>query len=419
MNQDDKPELKLGLISRRAWWCGTVFALALLVSLLNVFPPQSIHYRVEAEVVLSHSRLQELEQVLTAGEAMAAPSAGPVLRRIDVLDQMPWDAPPAPASGLNGAVDSESNGSAVGPAGIRATADGAVLAKLTAIWPERCSNADCLAWIRRITGNSDSAVFESEAGRTARFAQWELAAAEHYAARHDFLRSPASTQPSQQAESSPAATTDGRTFTLASSRGNPTISTSSYVKPVPESAPAAEQEMRDELDAMVESASDRFQASQVAYQRVQDSTAGPVHLAGAPHLKAEPESMPTWLVGSVLVLGLASGAIAGWVHCRIQSGGGFEPQAVAHQLELEGLPIAGVKALSISALDESGWIAATGDRARAIGRGTTRNLILLSESVVFVWVSCLAIRFVTDAYWRQLLIDNPLAGLSRIFSGLP
>ncbi len=62
---------------------------------------------------------------------------------------------------------------------------------------------------------------------------------------------------------------------------------------------------------------------------------------------------------SVIILAIATGSIASPCNTGAQSGGAFDPQTVARQLRLEGLPI--VAEVSLPALASSASVGPTAD----------------------------------------------------------
>ena len=54
------------VLMRRATWCGVVFALATVLTVLNFMPPFHIEYHVHSKVVVSETRLAQLRELAIA-----------------------------------------------------------------------------------------------------------------------------------------------------------------------------------------------------------------------------------------------------------------------------------------------------------------------------------------------------------------
>ena len=116
---------------------------------------------------------------------------------------------------------------------------------------------------------------------------------------------------------------------------------------------------------------------------------------------------------------LACGSCAGWLRHRLQSGGAFEPELVANQLAADGLAVIDLLNLGGIRGDPHDWFEATGRRATRISRSMACGLTTISEWAVMIWCGGIALRFILDPLWRNVLVDSPLAGLGRLVIGLP
>jgi hypothetical protein len=175
----------------------------------------------------------------------------------------------------------------------------------------------------------------------------------------------------------------------------------------------------ERLDAQVALARQRVSETELAWQRQIQQASGDVRLSGAIQLVATPNTIPAWLAASVLIVGLAAGASAGWFQYRLQSGGVYDPESVARQLEHIGILPAGKLTLADVRGGNEDWMERASAKANTTGRRVARNLSLISEVTVGVWFGLIVIRLVADPQWRTVLLESPLAALGRLLAGMP
>ena len=235
-------------------------------------------------------------------------------------------------------------------------------------------------------------------------ALWELQAAEHYAARHEFLRSAPSSEPIAE-----EVTAKRPVFQLAKHSEQDKGSNS-----VDEGIDAE----RERLSTVVTNAVEASERTELAWRQHSERSSGLMEIASLPVVNAHTGAFPLWMLGSLLVVGLASCAIAVWFRQRLYSGLTHDPQTVATQLEKQGLGVVGQLTVTVPdstlyGLDLAGrwlttWI-----------RNIARNLTTVSELVLAFWVLFILVRLLTDPMWRSIFLASPLAGFARIIVGMP
>ncbi len=373
------------LLLRRAVWCGTVSALAVLLTFLNIFPPFDVRYEVRTEVVVSADRLAQLQQHVDSGAAGATePARGNTMVRltdVHVLDL-------ADTALVNATEQDE-----------------LMLVEVHTEWSKRYSDSEHRQWLEQLTSGSDVGAGDSDTERQLRLAEWEQAAAEHYLARHDFLSRPGPKR----------ANSDGRTFQLAAGPSRPQAQLAGHVSSS-ESNPA---DVRNELEERLHLASQWTRETEVAFRDRVEQSSGMIRLAGQPDIETDSGSIPVWIVFSIVVLGLSTGSVCGWAQWKLQSGGAYLPSRVAEQLALEGIPVAGEVVIPDDQIDRQDWVGLASTRAGEASRRTGRNLIWLAEVWLGLWIVLIGARLLTDPMWRGLLWDSPLAAFGRTLIGLP
>lgn len=428
------------LLMRRATWCGIVFALALLITVLNVVPPVGISYRIVSQAVVSEARFNQLhtEQKKPLGNAGKQAELGAsltnagALKRVKVLDRVQEDGSQSfdPAAGLQ-----------------------LVLVEVESLWPERCNEDTYTTWFEQVTRCTPRELAGSELAKQLRHARWELQAAEHYASQYQFLKKPNenatafTTAQNTTAQNTIAASVGngGRTFQLASSaeavaatattsgttseatKVSAMLPTFNAAEPpfvaVSTSADTAADEQAavvlERLNAQVAAARRQVSETELAWQQQIQQASGDIRLSGAIQVLATPTAIPGWLAASVLIVGLAAGASAGWFQYRLQSGGVYDPESVARQLEHVGIIAAGKLTLADVRGGNEDWMERASASANTTGRRLARNLSLISEIVVGVWFALIVFRLVADPLWRTVLLESPLAALGRLLTGMP
>lgn len=374
------------LFMRRATWCGVVFALAVLISALNFFSPFEVHYRVRSEVVISVSRIAQLKELVSQDRDVAEDKAGVHLVGVKVLDDGSRMAPPAGE-----------------------TRHEIALVEIESQWEEQCSAEAHHAWLEEIT-QAKTRIFDgTDLASQHRLARWELEAAKHYAERHDFLAK----------RQAPSVTNDGRSFELATASSRVGVpSTLAGYRKGQEISEGADAE-RAQLQEQVQLASQRVLQTELAWREQIEQSSGLLEVTSPMEVATNTVAIPFWMATSILVLGLASGSVAGWFQHRLQSGGVFEPVGVAEQLQREGVPVIGQIELPADHVEQNPWMETTTRRAGMASRRAARNLTRVSEWALGFWVLVIVARLALDPLWRGLFIESPLAAFGRLLTGLP
>ena len=367
-------------------WCGMVFSVALVITVLNVLPPVPVGYRVSTQVLASPKRLDTLQRQL-ASHLSASTDVDTQLLGVEVLD--------ARSHAVAAHLDPDK--------------EPLTLVEVRSLWPSRTTTSQVHHWLSELTKSDAQTVRHFDSASAERFARWELQARQHYLKQ--FRQTHTASKPAS----------DDDTGTLASSHEKaPTrfasLNLDSPAKvgglPTPSEVDVEALLVRDvELAGQREATAAQSVAQQAA------KVSGVLTLSGSPHVRAYPGRVPTALVMSVLVLALAGGTIGGWAHHRAQSGGIFYATDVASNMRMMGLPILGQVRLP------GGGRPGSESRLRQQIARTRRWLLqqslAASELVVMFWCLAIAIRMVLDPLWRAMLWDNPLAALGRLFLGLP
>lgn len=350
----------------QAIWCGVVFGLAALITTLNFLPPIEVQYLVSGKVLTSPTRAETLQSTLGQSGAIDLPSR---LCEVKVLDSICQHFP------------SEPNAKSV-------------LLGVESVWKNRCDPKGFQNWIATLSLPSESIAQKPDQSKEAQLVQWELDAARHYQSHHNYVG----------ANSDSNSKADGSIFQLAS--------TSSSAEP-------SELVVKKQMDEKVRSLESRLTQLNDAQQGLQDRAAGKVELTDDPSIQPSSRRIPGWMAMSVLVLGFAVGASAGWLQFHLQSGGIFDPNEVAEQLTRAGVPSVATVQLNVDQDESTDWIALASQKASDASRKGGRNLILLSEGVLALWIIIILFRISTDSLWRSLLLESPLAALGRLLTGMP
>ncbi|MFN3189241.1 MAG: hypothetical protein ACE361_01870 [Aureliella sp.] len=381
-------------ISRRASWCALVVGLAVVVTAINAFPPAEVHYRVSSDVVVSSSRIPQLTDALKRDRDHAATKGLKYVQllNVEVLDQ------------ATDIVSSEAGDEAAGEL---------ALVKVDSLWTGAYSGAANENWLKSLAKFENHEVAATEVAKKHRFANWSKKTAESYLKRHDFLADKPRLSTS----------TDGKTFELAT--GNRTqAQLASFGRPIPdgESSETADTKapfVRADLEQRV--AEKQTAAAETAKQWRKSLAAahGLVRIANQPSLETSLTGIPTWIVFSVLVTGVCVGLSTRWTYLRLQSGGVYQPETVAVQLALQGLPTLAKLEVVDPAGQGNGWSDRTARSANQFGKQLARNMTRIGEAMLAFWVVLIAYRLVLDPLWRDVLYESPLVALARILSGMP
>lgn len=409
------------VLVRRAAWCGVVFALALVLTVLNFMPPIEVQYHVHSKVVVSETRLAQLLELAVADrEAVKrGEKKGIQLLSVKVLDLAKQEQ----------SADAEP------------TEERVVLIEVGTLWSSRCTPERHFTWLKSISKIDPSRLVGVKAARQARFARWELNAAQHYKSQFVYLG-----EKSQLVDAAANTTADalagspepsvanatGVEFKSAIDDKRQTFSLASYSES-PESAASIKRAASDEaelnsqvtksesakvherqLNEQIALATEQVKQSEAAWHEAIEQSSGALQIAGLPIIAPRSTSIPFWMAASILVLGLAAGSTAGWFQHRGYSGGTYQADRVAEQLALDSVPIAG--RLVLSKLEHQTAISGNSPTAVArAGHGLTR----LAEYALTFWVAIAIARFFLDSVWRDVLINSPLAALGRMLAGMP
>jgi hypothetical protein len=374
--------------TRRATWSGLVFALAAVLTSLNLFPPNELYYLVRSEVVVSASRLPQLKSLLEQNRATA--SSKSTEHSVSLIDLQVLDHT---AKMIPGPIDVQQR---------------VALVAMNSRWRDRCTPPTHRQWLKSVTRLDEKELDSSDIARQHRFAKWALATAKHYAERHAFL-----------ASREPAATTsDGKSFQLATGSRAP-VALAAYGSFPPAQGQLSEEQEQKLLLEQVQKRQQLLEETERVWREKVDRAHGLVRIATQPQISVRSTAIPAWLLSSILSLGIFAGAIAAWFQYRLQSGGVYEPASVANQLALQGLPVVGALSVPATSVELDDWLERSTTFAASVSRRAARNMTMLSEIVIGGWLMLLAIRLVLDPLWRTLLLDNPLVAFSRLLLGMP
>lgn len=376
------------VVARRAIWCGIVFALSALLTVLNFAPPFEISYRVRSEVVVAAAKLGQLE-------ASSKENASQVAR---------GNLKPAQLVGLK--VLDTSNQTISAPI---ATKQEIALVEFDSVWSHMCSTDAHDGWVKAITESTHAELQDSDLASQHRLAEWELLAAKHYRDRHEFL--------SGQAPSSDNSGGDSYSLANHSSSSNPPTGFASFTRP------ASSQGVNDLVHAALEddvtAAQEKLEQAAGAWEELIEQSVGLVEIASRPEVITQARGIPVWMTLSIIVLGISAGIIATGLYFRLQSSGGYDPAKVANHLSELGIPVAGHLHLPSDQLDLQGPVGRVIRLLRSVRGILARNLIVFSETTLGIWVLLILLRLSVDGMWRQVFLDNPLAALGRVAIGLP
>lgn len=414
---EDAPTLQ-----RRAVWCGVVCSLALVLTVLNIFPPSRVRYHVRSEVVVSQSRIARIAENIAK---TSNPNVPATLTQLNVLDDKTQDV----FSDLladSGASHTRS-----------------ALVELQSLWNSRCDDQSHENWLTELTRVDPSELASTDVAREKRMSAWEATAAEHYMRRHEYLsnRSPLSTS------------TDGRVFELATNaagksaretepagnasqgpdrqrqealiRGVP-AQLASYAAPAGDSASqnstsnaATQSEIRELLEKQLLAASEKAKTAEAQWHQAANDAAGAVHLATKPEVRPLYESIPTVSVMSVLILGTIGALGAAMLFRFLQCSGVHSPAKIAAELSLQGLPTAGTVELAHFERDDDAMPERFGRVCAYAGKWMGRNMITVGEVVMGCWALLAVGRCLLDPIWRAVLMESPLIALSHLWIGMP
>ncbi len=377
-------------IQRNAVWCGCVSALALILTALNFTPPVNVHYRVSGQATVEANRVQGL----LANLKQSIEGSGTVrLRDFKVLDRASHEQQPR----------------------VALADQNLMLISVDSLWSKSCTQSQFQDWVESITRLPENQLASVGATDATRVAKWELAAAKHYENHHEFLST--EEDATKDSLSNQAEPPDG-TFQLASSK-QPTPAQLA-TKTLDQQAEIVEPvDIRKQLAEDVDRAQSKVQQFEVAQKARLERVMGTISVPDLPDVQPIPAPIPMYLAVSVLIVGLAGGASAGWIQLRLQSGGAYDPEEIAALLASRDLPVVGKVELSGDQLESSDWFEIATQQASATGRTAARNLTLISETVIGFWCILIGLRAAFDTHWLSLFLESPLGALGRLLSGLP
>ncbi len=382
---------------RRTSWCGIVFALAIVLTCLNFMPPIDVSYHVRSKVVVSEARLGQLRDLAIADREAVKNGEQ---QRIQLLSVKVLDL----------ADQEESLAS-------EPTDEKVVLVEVGSLWANRCTSERHYTWLKNISKIDPVRISNVPAATTARFARWELEAAQHYDAQHRFL-SEKESLPEPEPSTNVVASSPRQTFQLASfgqpkdaSQASTNADASAIGKELILSGNA---DIGLQLTEQINVAKEQLKQAELSWQEQIERSSGALQIASVPIIAPRSTSIPLWMAASILVLGLAAGSSVGWLQLRQQTGGTFQPGGVAEELAQDSIPLAATLQLPRKVDDGA---PTPGDSRPVIRAG--RPLTRLSEWAVTFWVVLAVGRFFLDSVWRDVLVDSPLAALGRLMSGMP
>lgn len=377
-------------IQRNAVWCGCVSALALILTALNFTPPVDVQYRVTGRATVEANRVLGL----LANLKQSIEGSGTVrLRDFKVLDRASHEQQPR----------------------IALADQNLMLISVDSLWSKSCTQSQFQDWVESITRLPENQLASVGATDATRVAKWELAAAKHYENHHEFLS--AEEDAIKVSQSNRAEPSEG-TFQLASSKQTipAQLTSSTQGQQADLGVPT---DIRQQLLEGVDRAQSKVHQSEIAQKASLERILGTISIPDLPDVQPIPSPIPIYLAVSVLIVGLAGGASAGWIQLRLQSGGAYDPEEIAALLASRDLPVVGKVELSGDQLESSDWLEMATQQASATGRTAARNLTLISETVIGFWCILICVRAAFDTHWLSLFLESPLGALGRLLSGLP
>ena len=364
-----------------------------MVLSLNILPPSQVDYEVESEVILAAPQIGTLERAQHHGQVDYGQGIRVELTSFEAKEVDPSiDFLLASESAGSARFSLLSDSQASEPEQYRFT--------IRSIWKARCTAEAHEVWVRELAEPDPGLLRETKVARSQRFARWEVQAAEHYLKRQNYLHSN---------KQDPASDRNRAQATLASFRSSESIDPS---------VRAAQADLLKELTAK---RANQSQAEKLLEDEVFEAKAR-YQIVGEPNIRLRYSYVPLLLLMSNFALGIFSGTSAGLIHSRSQSGISFTPSAIADQLAMHGLPIAGKLTVTdvTSSPSLSQRLGQRLSRLRVkLQRFITNTLIRFGEWAIAFWVLLLALRCSTDSLWRQFFIEQPLIAIANLLIGLP
>lgn len=360
-----------------ALWCSAVCALAVLLTTLNLLPPVEVQYKVRSQIIVAQPRLEKLQNLLASD------------RKLLATGQLKY----AQLTNLKVLGDSGNK-------------DNLLLMEIDSLWTGRTSKEHVQAWLGVVTKADTRSVQDTEAAKLGRFARWQMEATQHYQQHHQHVLE-------HQAAAETSATL------AASSSSTPTVSFASSTYSKPPVHTVANTTSTDLVESKLQ-LTESFQEAEVAVEqsigKLQEEVerySGPLELTGKTTIKSISTRMPRWMVGSLMILALATTAISSWLFMRQNAGNDFDPSHVAQQLAASGLPV--LEEIQLSNSPNTPSPKAT----RKLFGLSGEWLLLIGERVLTVWCCIIFLRILCDPLWRGILFESPLAAFTRLLSGMP
>jgi hypothetical protein len=192
----------------KSLWCGIVFSLALLITVINVLPPVGVGYRISTQVLASPQRLALLNQHLAEHRAgiTSDDDQETVLLSVAVLDD-----------------DSRAKSGR-----LKSDKEPLMLLEVVSHWRSRTDSGRVHRWLSDLTKTDERTLRHFDAARAQRFARWEVQAHEHYLKHYRHTRSHEDADNGGEATAGPLQLTSAtdRVPTKFASLSNPEIVTS-------------------------------------------------------------------------------------------------------------------------------------------------------------------------------------------------
>ncbi len=369
--------------ARRGAWSAVVTALAVLLTAINVFPPAKVFYQSKAKLIVARGGVDKLlEQLRADRQTPGNGGQDAMLTSVRVLDQVE----------AGSVLPSENQEM--------------VLVETVSVWRKHCDVPTQRQWLESITKVEDSDIEQSQFARNHRFAQWELQVAKHYRDSHIFLADKKSISVSE----------NGRGLYLAKAVQRPQTKLAAYATVKPQFVDRAE--TRQGLEAEVRRTEAQVQANMVAWR--QSAAAIPdLQLASLPKVTAVSSRVPRTAVLFLLLAGVFTASIGGWIQHRVYVGGLFASSLVAAKLEHQGLPKLGDLAIVTHEKKNQMWLDRTEDAVVSLTATFAKHLVRASETTIGIWLVFISVRLLLDPTWRTLLSESPLSALGRSLVGLP
>ncbi|MCA9191706.1 MAG: hypothetical protein KDB03_08090 [Planctomycetales bacterium] len=370
-------------------WAGIVIALCSLITVVNFFPPANVQYEVVSKIVVSRARLAQLQRLVTEDSELGRKGQSRYIqvKKLRILDRDVQHAL------INGSQDEE-----------------VVLLEVHSLWAGRTQEKTHREWLNIVSRLDPSTINDGELSKTSRFARWELEAAKHYSARHEFL-----SDSDELVQSQPTR----NVFELANSSAPPTANLASFTRVMPSESGFENDtdSVADRLAANIKTAEETLASATLSIDEQLDIASGLLDFTSQPEISAHAGIIPNRVTGYLIVFGLAIGSVASWAQFRVQNGNVFDPVWVAKQLSESGIPI--VLALELNEQDVRGWMSAANQTAIKAFRGSLDRLNSGAELLLGVWSLLIVARILLDPMWRNVLFENPLAAFGCLLGGLP